>query len=115
MNQTRKVAIIGSTQYQHTRMVLHKVELESQGCEVEMPTFDDQPKLNELEVSERNLEMIRWADEVHLIWDQRSAGAVFDFGMVFALRKRLKIVYLEPKTVIGIMRRYEEKMSNGCS
>lgn len=114
MNQTRNVAIIGSTQYQ-SKMVSHKVDLDLEGCEVRMPTFDSEPSLNELEVSERNLAMIEWADEVHLIWDQRSNGSIMDFGMVVALRKRLKIIYMEQKTIPGIMRRYEEKMSNGCS
>lgn len=114
MNQTRKVAIIGSTQYERTKLIPHRIQLEMQGCEVRMPTFDSEPGLNELEVSERNLAMIEWADEVHIIWDQRSVGTVFDFGMLFALRKRIKIIYLEPKTVTGIMRRYEEKMGNGC-
>ena len=114
MNQTRKVAIIGSTQY-YDEMLEHRQELLLEDCEVRLPIFDDHPLLNELEICECNLNMIEWADEVHLIWDQRSVGVIFDFGMVFALRKRLKIIYLEPKTISGVMKRYEEKMGNGCS
>jgi len=111
MKQNKKIVIIGSTQYQD-KMVLHKEYWELDGCEVRMPTFDNHPGLNELEVSERNLAMIEWADEVHLIWDQRSVGTIFDFGMVFALRKRLKIIYLEPKTITGVMKKYEKKCKN---
>lgn len=113
MNQTRKIVIIGSTQY-YDRIILHKEYLELEGYEVLVPAFDDHPEFDELQVCEHNRDLIEEADEVHLIWDQRSSGVIFDFGMLFALRKNFKIIYLEPKTFSGVMKRYEEK-SNSCT
>ena len=52
------------------------------------------------------------ADEVHVIWDGRSVGTVFDFGMAFALRKPIKIVYIEPKTITGVMKLYAAAFQN---
>jgi len=34
-------------------------------------------------------------------------GSALDFGMAFALRKPVKVVYLEPKTFAGVMKKYE--------
>ncbi len=114
MKQNKKIVIIGSTQY-YDRIILHKEHLESEGYEVLIPAFDDHPEFDELEICEYNRGLIEAADEVHMIWDQRSTATIFDFGMLFALRKKFKIIYFEPKTLPGVMRRYEEKMSNGCS
>ena len=92
-----KIAIIGSTAYK-SKMKEAAEALINEGNEVEMPIFDDHPEFNELGICESNRQMIEWADEVHVLWDQRSLGTVFDFGMAFALRKKVKILYLEPKT-----------------
>jgi len=105
---TKKVVIIGSTQY-YDRIIKHKEKLESEGYDVLIPAFDDHPEFDELEVCEYNRGLIEKADEVHMIWDQRSMAAIFDFGMTFALRRKFKIIYLEPKTLIGVMKRYEKK------
>ena len=100
-----KIVIIGSTQYVE-KFNTHKDEMEKLGHIVRIPAFDDHPDFDELEVCEYNLECIEWADAAHLIWDGRSIGTVFDFGMVFALRKPLQIIYVEEKTILGVMRRY---------
>ena len=105
-----KITIIGSTQYQ-TKFTEHKKELEAQGHRVTIPAFDSHPDLDELGVCEFNRQAIENADEVHVIWDQRSTGTIFDFGMCFALRKPIKIVYLEPKTFRGVMEKYAETFS----
>ena len=102
-----KIAIVGSTNYQ-SKMLQHAGTLRQEGHTVKLPTFDSESGLNELEVCERNRVMITWADRVDLFWDCRSSGVVLDFGMCFALRKPLKVVYLEEKTFMGVMRRYEE-------
>ena len=106
-----KVAIVGSTGY-HSRMLQHADTLRTAGHTVKLPTFDSALGLNELEVCEHNRVMITWADRVDLFWDGRSGGVLFDFGMCFALRKPLKVVYLEEKTFAGVMRRYEEAPGN---
>ncbi len=103
-----KIAIIGTTSYQD-KMLKHKRFLEQfGGHQVRVPAFDNAPDLDALGVCEHNREMIEWADTVHLLWDQRSTGSIFDFGMVFALRKPFKIIYMEQKTFRGVMEKYEK-------
>lgn len=102
-----RIAILGSTQfkdmfYRHERVLL------KEGHEVRKPAFDDHEELDELGVCKHNLEIIKWADRIDIIWDQRSNGFIFDFGMLFALDKPIKIVYLEPKTLTGVLRKYAD-------
>lgn len=105
-----KILIIGSTQYL-SRILIHRGTLIEQGHEVRIPAFDSHPTLDGLGACKSNREDVRWADEVHLIWDRRSTGTIFDFGMVFMAEKPLKIIYLEPKTFEGVMQKYEESFS----
>lgn len=102
----KKHLIIGSTQYS-TLMFEAKSRLEKNGFVVRMPTFDDSD-LNELSIVEKNRGLIEWADEVHLFWDQRSMGTVFDLGMVFMARKPLVIEYLEDKTIPNLVKMYSK-------
>lgn len=102
-----KIVIIGSSQYRQ-KFLIHKQVMENQGHEVRIPAFDDHPELDDLGVCAFNREAIEWADRVDLIWDQRSTGTIFDFGMAFALRKPLHIVYIETKTFKGVMEKYEQ-------
>jgi hypothetical protein len=102
-----KIAIIGSTAYEW-RMAEHKTRLKGWGHEVRIPALDHLPG-NELDIISYNREMIEWADEVHLIWDGRSMGSIFDLGMVFALRKKLVIVYINPKKFLNFVEQYGEK------
>ena len=85
-----KITIIGTTAYQN-KMLKHKKELNAQGYQVKIPAFDNMPDLDEIGVCTYNLDAIKWADEVHVFWDQRSIGTIFDFGMVFALKKPISI------------------------
>jgi len=93
-----KAVIIGSSQYRDKFEVLRN-RLVSEGNEVRIPAFDDHPELDDFEVCEFNRAAIEWADVVYLIWDRRSTGTIFDFGMVFMSRKRFIIEYLEEKTL----------------
>ena len=102
-----KVTIIGSSQYRE-KFLDHKKELEKKGHKVTIPAFDDHPEFDELDVCMYNRDAIAWADRVDIIWDQRSLGTVFDFGMVFMAEKPIKIIYIEPKTFRGVMEKYEE-------
>ena len=102
------IVIIGSTQY--VDLINAKAEeLRAEGHTVAIPAFDSHPEFNELEICEHNRRLIELADEVRVVWDQRSFGTVFDFGMTFALRKPFKIEYLEPKTFANVMDQYERK------
>lgn len=101
-----KIAIIGSTQY-FTKFEEHRKYLLGEGHDVRTPAFDHHVSFDELQVCEYNRSIIEWADEVHIIWDNRSIGSVFDFGLVFMARKPIKLIYIEPKTIAGVMRKYE--------
>lgn len=100
-----KIGIIGSTQYKD-KFINHKAELEKEGHIVRIPAFDD-IKGGALDVCQYNLDMINWADRIDIIWDNRSVGFIFDMGMVFALKKPIKIVYVESKTFYGLIKEYE--------
>lgn len=106
-----KITLIGSTQY-HEKFLEVKERLESEGHEVNIPAFDHHKELDELGVCEYNRDLIEWADAIHLIWDKRSTGTIFDFGMCFMARKPLVIEYLEPKTFEGVMTKYAERTKN---
>ena len=99
------IAIIGSTSLRD-RMANHVTSLEKSGHTVRMPFFDDTAEMNELQLSQANLANIKWADRVDILWDQRSPGTILDFGFVIALGKPIELVYLEPKTLTGIIRQY---------
>lgn len=103
-----QIAIIGSTSYKW-KMLEYRQELEKEGHKVKLPAFDDYHELDDLGVCEFNRDMIEWAHEVHMFWDQRSVGTVFDFGMLFMAKKPFRIIYLEPKTLRGVMEKYEKK------
>jgi nucleoside 2-deoxyribosyltransferase len=105
-----KIALIGSTNLA-SRFQVEAAKLRHLGHTVRSPAFDSSIDLDELGICEHNRELITWADEVHIMWDQRSTGTIFDFGMAFALRKPIHIVYMEPKTLAGVMRKYERKCS----
>lgn len=102
-----KIVIIGSTQYADKFLILKK-RLEASGHEVNLPALDDHPGLDDLGVCEYNRRLIEWADEVRVIWDARSFGTWGDFMMAFALRKKVVIEYIEPKTMAGVMRKYAD-------
>jgi nucleoside 2-deoxyribosyltransferase len=103
-----KFTLIGSTQYQEM-FKSTKVRLEKLGHTVKIPAFDSHPDLDEIGICEYNREAIEWSDKVLMIWDRRSTGTIFDFGMVFALRKPFDILYLEPKTFENVMKKYSDQ------
>jgi len=110
-----KVGIIGSTGYQE-KMAKHKEKLEKSGYEVRLPMFDGlDPNTPNVEyiINVYNRELIEWADEIHLFWDQRSAATLFDAGMVFMLRKPLVNVFLETKLFSNFFRQYEIESHEG--
>lgn len=104
-----KITLIGSTQY-IGKFMLYKQKLELEGHNVKIPAFDMEPNLDAYGVCEYNRKLIEWADEVHTIWDNRSTGTIFDFGMVFAMRKPFKIAYMETKTFQSLMEVYEKRI-----
>jgi hypothetical protein len=65
--------------------------------------------MNELEVCSYNRSKIEWADQIHVFWDARSIGTIFDLGMSFAFRKPIQIIYLNKKTFTNFLEQYEEE------
>jgi len=74
-----RIYIMGSTAFEDT-MKEHAVKLLEQGHEPLMPNFDSIHK-TVLETLTANRELMEMSDEVHLIYDGRSYGSIFDFGM----------------------------------
>lgn len=109
-----KIAIIGTTSYQN-KMHAYKQKAENLGHRIRLPVFDNldtKSKDVEYQICSINRELIRWADEVHIFWDQRSMGAMFDVGMCFALRKTIRVIYLETKTFGKFLKQYEKRCRN---
>jgi len=106
-----KIALIGSSQYQRKFESITN-RLCNLGHIVRSPAFDSHESFDELSICEYNRALIEWADEIHVIWDNRSVGTVLDFGMAFALRKKVVIEYIEPKTLENVMRKYAGKSSD---
>ena len=102
----KKIFCIGSTSYKHM-MEAHALDMMDAGHEVRIPKLDDY-ELDELQICKRNVEDIKWADEVHIFWDQRSTGTIFDFGAAFALGKKVKLIFINLKTFLNVMRWYED-------
>lgn len=103
-----QIAIIGSTSYKD-KMIQHKDIMEQLGHRVHVPCLDDHPEMDELQICEQNKKYIQTCDEVHVLWDGRSVGTIFDFGMAFAFNKPLKLIYVNQKTVLGLFEKYEAK------
>jgi len=102
------ICIIGSTAYQD-KMFDHRYQLEEENHDVRLPAFDGHQEMNEYQVCEYNRSLIEWADEVHVLWDGRSTGTIFDLGMCFALKKPLKLIYLNRRSFHGLVLQMDEK------
>lgn len=64
--------------------------LEAKGYRVHWPARDtDQNDPTGLRICSDNLAAIVAADVIHVIWDGKSQGCLFDLGMAFALGKRI--------------------------
>ena len=74
-------------------------ELKRREWEVYWPPRDtDQDDLTGLRICRDNREAIREADAVHVIWDGKSQGVLFDLGMAFALGKKVVVIALPEAT-----------------
>ncbi len=79
-----------------TRQIVR--DLESSGWKVHWPPRDtDQVDDTGLRICHNNLRAIVRSDAVHVVWDGKSQGTLFDLGMAFALNKKvIPIVLPEP-------------------
>jgi hypothetical protein len=71
---------------------------EKQGTLVYYPPRDtDQSDPIGTKIMRQNSEGVRTADEVHIYWNGKSAGSLFDFGMTYILDK--PIVLINPEAI----------------
>jgi hypothetical protein len=80
-------------------------QLRSQGHEAYVPGMQTKQDTDELTICTANREAMSNADEVRVIWDGTSHGVIFDLGMAFAMQKPIKLEYVIPKSMKGLMER----------
>lgn len=69
--------------------------LEQQGFTVHFPPRDtDQNDEVGLRICRDNAKAIANADVVHVIWDGKSQGCLFDLGVAFALNKKVEPIII---------------------
>jgi len=67
--------------------------LESMGHSVHYPPRDTpQEDPTGLGICEKNRKALLGADMIHVAWDGKSEGCLFDLGMAFALKKPIEII-----------------------
>lgn len=65
-------------------------QLEREGHQVYYPTRDTpQQDPTGLQICQDNYNGIAQSDEVHIAWDGKSPGCLFDLGMTFAQQKKI--------------------------
>jgi nucleoside 2-deoxyribosyltransferase len=79
--------------------------LRAQGHEVYVPGVQTQQDADELTICTANRQAMSAADEVRVIWDGTSHGVIFDLGMAFAMEKPIRLEYVIPKSMKGLMER----------
>ena len=96
--KNKKVLIIGSIHYKD-RMLKHKAMLESASeIEVKLPILDERAHCEyALDVILQNIELIKWADVIHMFWDSRSVGTIADWQTAVALGKEVVPMWIEEK------------------
>ncbi len=73
--------------------------LESEGHHVHYPPRDtNQNDPIGVNICSQNREAIRNADEVHVYWNGKSTGSLFDLGMAFSMHK--EVVSINPGDVL---------------
>ncbi len=80
------------TETERVQIAEYVAALEAEGRQVHWPVRDtDQSDPVGLRICETNRAKIEEAGAVHVWYNDASQGSIFDFGMVFALRKKLVI------------------------
>ena len=86
-----------ATEEQKQRMAKYIAYVESLGAVIHYPERDteqDDPTGGSM-ICKVNRRAIYDSDEVHIFWDSKSQGSLFDLGMAFALCKPIKIVNID--------------------
>jgi hypothetical protein len=95
----RKIYVVcpvrGRAVAEHTFITDYVKKLEKAGCEVYLPGRDtgiEELPSNGWGIILKNEEMLRWANEVHVIYSRTSQGSAYDVGFARALKKRIVLV-----------------------
>lgn len=88
--------------------------LERTGWTVHWPPRDTpQNDITGLEICKTNRMAIEGADAVHVVWDGKSQGCLFDLGMAFMMRKPLHLIQIpdasEGKSFQNMMRAWSDE------
>ena len=71
----------------------HIIKLEKKGIKVHYPPRDtNQVDSIGFRICTDNMVAIELADEIHVFWNGKSKGSMFDLGMAFALGKKIKLI-----------------------
>lgn len=74
-------------------------KLESEGWEVYWPPRDtDQVDNSGYKICKENASAIKNADAIHIVWDGKSQGSLFDLGVAFAFDKKIIPIEMPEKT-----------------
>lgn len=85
----------GITDEEKLAIEKYVLDLEAAGNQVHWPLRDtDQNDPVGWRICQANRQAIKNADEVHIWWNGKSQGSLFDFGMAFALKKKIVLVNL---------------------
>lgn len=80
----------GITDDEKTAIEKYVGDLERAGHTVHWPPRNtDQNDPVGLRICQDNLRAIDGSDEIHIWWNSNSQGSLFDFGMAFALKKKI--------------------------
>lgn len=74
-------------------------DLEDKGTQVHWPPRDtNQDDPIGFDICTQNKQAIKDADEVHVVWDGKSQGCLFDLGMAFSMDKKITVVNIPEET-----------------
>ena len=93
-------------------------DLESKGWDVHWPHRDtDQLDPTGLRICKDNRSAILASDAVHIVWDGKSQGGLFDLGIAFALNKPIIPISLpdptSDKSFQNMIMAWDEEVWNG--
>jgi len=91
----------------HDKVSAYASKLRSEGHELYVPGTDTPQSASAEDILKYNLKGIKWADEVHVIWDGVSSGTLFDMGSAYALDKPIKIIYVKDRTWYSYAKSYQ--------
>jgi len=69
----------------------------------------DDANVSEIRWMYDTLDLIKWADEIDIIWDTMETGTVMIFAMAFALNKPVVLKSIDPKRMVNLFYQYSDE------